>query len=90
MLLTVKMPSGPADPSHSSGETQKWLPPSLWLVLHMRLLSSSLGRGISASEHVCQAELGWESRILHPSQPLNPGVPELPQVGSGHESEFTC
>ncbi|XP_058385973.1 sialic acid-binding Ig-like lectin 13 isoform X4 [Diceros bicornis minor] len=38
------------------------------------------------------ARLSWARgrRILTPSQPLNPGVLELPRVESGHEGEFTC
>ncbi|XP_023506061.2 sialic acid-binding Ig-like lectin 8 [Equus caballus] len=38
------------------------------------------------------ARLSWArgSQSLSPSQPLNPGVLELPQVESSHEGEFTC
>ncbi|XP_058385980.1 sialic acid-binding Ig-like lectin 8 [Diceros bicornis minor] len=38
------------------------------------------------------ARLSWAhgSQTLSPSQPLNPGVLELPQVDWGHEGKFTC
>ncbi|XP_044614787.2 sialic acid-binding Ig-like lectin 13 isoform X2 [Equus asinus] len=38
------------------------------------------------------ARVSWArgTQTLSPSQPLNPGVLELPQVESSHEGEFTC
>ncbi|KAF5917139.1 hypothetical protein HPG69_014071, partial [Diceros bicornis minor] len=38
------------------------------------------------------SRLSWAhgSQTLSPSQPLNPGVLELPQVDWGHEGKFTC